>query len=205
MCELVYPLHGLIRCQLTWNDFDQRQHRRRVEEMHAHDALGAGRHRGEFHDRYGGRIAGEQRIRPDHFAQGGEYRGLGVLVLDRGLGDQVTLGQVVQGVGEPHPVDDVIALADCEFAVADGLIQRSGQACLGALDRGLVDLTQNDIAAAARGDLRNAGPHDAATDDSHNVDHFLSCLSMYTADAYPVLHSASPDELRNLAQSSTES
>ena len=119
--------------------------------------------------------------------------------------EDVLLVSSASGRTTLHPVDDGMPLADCEFAVADGLIQRSGQACLGALDRGLIHLTQNDIEATARRDLRNAGPHDAATDDSHNVDHFLSCLSMYTADAYPVLHSASPDELRNLAPSSTES
>src|SRR6185312_9663900 len=104
-------------------------------------------------------------------------RAANIAVLASSSSTAASLGQVVQGVGEPHPVDDGIALAEGEFAVADGLVQRSGEACLGALDRGLVHLTQDDIEAAARGDLRNAGSHDAATDDSYGLDHSFSCLS----------------------------
>ena len=36
-------------------------------------------------------------------------RRLGVLILDRGLGDQVALGEVVQRVGEPDPVGNGVA------------------------------------------------------------------------------------------------
>ena len=62
-------------------------------------------------------------------------------ILDRGLGDQVALGEVVQRVGEPDPVDNGVALVFRQFAVADGLVQRSGEACLSALDGGLVHLS----------------------------------------------------------------
>ena len=87
---------------LAGHDLEQAHERRRVEEVHAHDALGAGHGGGEVGDRQRRGVGGQHARRVDHVGQLPEQPALGFQRLGDGLDDQRARGQVLEAVNRLH-------------------------------------------------------------------------------------------------------
>ena len=79
------------------DQFDQRQHRHRVEEVQSQHSARILRRRSDFHDRDARRVRRQHRVGiGDHLVEFGEDLALDGFVFDDGLDDQLAIGQVGQ-------------------------------------------------------------------------------------------------------------
>ena len=77
------------------HQFDERQHRNRVEEVHTDDSLGTLGRDAELHDRDRRRVGRENRIRIRHDrVEFGEDFALDLLVFDDGLHDELAVREI---------------------------------------------------------------------------------------------------------------
>jgi hypothetical protein len=83
-----------VRALLRADDLDERQERRRVEEVHPDHALGVLGRLGDRVDRDRGRVRGEDRVRCDEPVELGEHLPLRLELLDDRLDHEVAPGQV---------------------------------------------------------------------------------------------------------------
>ena len=151
------------------HDLDEREHRHRVEEVHAEHAVGLRGVGGQLHDRHRRGVGGEEVGVGQDLVELEEQLALGLLVLDHGLDGGVGALEVLDagGVGEALAGGGAVVLG--EPAGARGAVERLVDLRARLLGAGVVDLDDGDVDARAGADLSDARAHEAATDnpDAH--------------------------------------
>ena len=125
-------LLGAQQCLLAGGErrdqLDELLHRGRVEEVDAEHVVRAGGGDGELHQRDGGGVGGQDRVRPgQHLVEHLEDLGLDLLVLHDGLDHQVAVGELAEVRGEGEAVERRVALLLGDLAALGGLAQGVGQ------------------------------------------------------------------------------
>jgi hypothetical protein len=138
---------------------DELQHRHRIEEMHADDAVRSLRRRGERRDRDRGGVGGEDRSVGQRLVGATEDLLLDGGVLDHGLDQQVGAEDLVRGLDAAQHLRRVGA------ALLVQLRQRALDRREAALDGTGRCVVERDAAAGGRDDLGDAAAHLAGADD----------------------------------------
>lgn len=142
-------------------------HRGRVEEVDPDDVVGPRGGDRQLHQRDGGGVGGEDRVRTGHdLVEDLEDLGLDLLVLDHGLDDQVTVGELAEIGGEAEAGEGGVPLLLGDLAALGGLgqgVQQPGTADLQGFAGRLGDL---DVETGAGADLCDARSHLAAAHHS---------------------------------------
>ena len=94
LAQRVRGVEGLVGAELGAHDLDERHERRRVEEVHADDALRRGRRGRDLGHRERGRVRREHRIGTADARELGEELLLGGELLDDRLDDEVAVGEI---------------------------------------------------------------------------------------------------------------
>ena len=155
------------------DQLDELLHRGRVEEVDADDLVGPRGGDRQLHQRDGGGVGGEDRVRAGHdLVEHLEDLGLHLLVLDDGLDHQVTVGELAEVGGEASRACVAVPLLLGDLAALGGLgqgVEQPGAADLQGLAGGLGDLHVQSGAGAHLGDARShlaAAHHSDACDIS---------------------------------------
>ena len=159
------------------DDLDERLHGRRVEEVDPEDAFGPRGGLGEADDRHRRGVRGEDRGRVgDDLVELGEDRLLDVLVLARGLDDELPVGEIGDVGGEPQTRQRRLRLGGRELALLHGLGQGLLDPSATGGNRVVADLGDDDVAAGLREHLGDARPHEPAADDGGACDDHIVLL-----------------------------
>ena len=156
--------HGRCRCQLALGDLDQRHQRRRVEEVHADDALRPRRRRGDLGHREGRRIGGEDRVGAADPVQVREERALRLDLLDDRLDDEVAPRERVEIGGRRETTDRRIALVLRHLALLDLAAEELPDARGSCGAEIGCDLAPDRLVAGFDGELGDPGSHRPETD-----------------------------------------
>ena len=156
------------------HDLDEAHHRRRIEEVETEDALRAGRRLGDRGDRERARVRREDRVGRGDGVEHPEDRPLEVQILERGLDDDVGLRpDGVERVAVPEasqpPVDPVVDRVGVELQSRRAAGEPVTDPLPPALDRGLVDVVEDDLVAGLERELGDPGAHRSGADDPDDV------------------------------------
>ena len=159
-------LEDVVRGDDGPDDLDELEDRRRVEEVHADDALGRARRRGDLGDRQRRGVRREDGVGGDDQVEPAEDLLLEVELLGHGLDDELAVRErgEVRGVGDV-PVQGVmgglvdLAAVEC----APGRLREEGPSPLDGL---VGDVHRDDVDPVAREHLHDAGTHGAQSDDA---------------------------------------
>ena len=131
LARLLGPLKGsvqrLVGARLGPDDLHEREQRRRVEEVHADDALGMLGRLGDRVDRDRGRVRGENCVRPDDAVELGEDLALRLELLDDRLDHEVALREVGELGREAQPPERRVTLLGRGLALLDRRGRRSAR------------------------------------------------------------------------------
>ncbi len=153
--------------ELRADDLHQREHRGRVEEVHADDPLrppGPPRHVG-YRERRG--VRGEHRVLPDDGLERAEELLLGVELLDDRLDDEVAFGEVGELGGRRQARERGVPLLGRQPAFLDAAAEVVGDPVAGAPAELLAHLAADRLDPRLHADLGDPGTHGAETDHSH--------------------------------------
>jgi hypothetical protein len=170
-------LVGVLARLQAADDLDELHDRRRVHEVHADEAPGALRGRGQLGDGDAGGVRGQDGLRRQERVRLSQERLLRLLVLQDGLDEQLRPGALVERLGRVDAGEERRAIAGAHLPFLHQL-REGGRDALGALLRQLgrrVD--QHHVDARLRRHLRDARSHLAGADDGHPLDHHASPLS----------------------------
>ncbi len=169
--EGLHGVEGVARGVEGGDDLHERQDGDGVEEVQAHDPVGAAGGHAQAHDRDGRGVRGEDRFRVRHdLVEAGEDLDLGFGVLGHGLDDELPVGEVLQVTGEDEPGQGVLGGDPVQFAALHGPFEGDGDAFPGGPGRGGLRLGNDGVEAGAGAHLGDAGAHLAAADDADPVD-----------------------------------
>jgi hypothetical protein len=146
------------------DDLDQRQHRRRVEEVQPDDALRGPGRVGDLRHRKRRGVRGEDRGRRQDAVELAEELALDVEVLERGLDHELAAGKVGELSGEREAPEGRVLLVLREAFLLDP----AREVVVDAPARGLAELERHiaadDLETGLEADLRNPGTHRAEPD-----------------------------------------
>jgi len=167
---------GLVRGLQTSNQFHQRHHWHRVEEVHADHAIRAlGRGR-ELGDRNRRGVAGQQRLRLGDGIELREDLELEIEILGRCLDDEVAVGQGAQ-IGRHRDFGHrFVFLAGAHLLFLDQTIQAAGNGSQSALQGGVGDIGHYHRVACDGEGLNDSVTHRACANDSNLADAHTCCL-----------------------------
>jgi hypothetical protein len=162
-----------VRRRADGRDQLQQAHdRRRVEEVHPEDPLGALGDHGQVDDRERGGVGGKDHVRPGQVVQPPEQAELGLHVLGGRLDHQVGVRHVLEVGGGPDPPEDLVPFPRIQLSAFD-------RAAYGPLDGRpspghpfVVRLHEDEVDPGPRHHLGDAGAHDPGPDDPDLVDVF---------------------------------
>ena len=164
--EGVGGLEGLVARIRRADHLDERQHRRRVEEVHADHSLGCPRRLGDLRHRERGGVRGEDGVGRDEPVELLEELALDLQILEGSL-DHEPAGAELGDVGDERQAAErrvLLVLAQAPF------LDAAGQVVVDRLPPPLaelrVDLAADHLDSGLDADLRDAGAHGAEPDDA---------------------------------------
>ena len=150
--------------------------------MQSDDALRRRRRDSQFHDRNGGGVRGEHRVRiRDHRVELGEDLGLDLLVLRHCLDHELTVGEVAEIAGEAQPPGGLLTFALGDLAAAHAAVQRPKDACASCGRQLTCLLVDQHVDMRAGADLGYAGAHLPGADDAYSLNRHGTLLFSHVA------------------------
>ena len=176
LAERVGRLEGLVGGALGADDLHERHQRRRVEEVHADDALGRRDRAGDLRDRERRRVRREDGVGATDAFQLREQLPLGLELLDDRLDHDVAVGEVAD------------------------LGRRGQQADVEGLELALLDLAREEVLDPATRRLPQLAGHLAARGGETRLDRELRDARAHRPQPYDSdLHAAEPRGIGSLA------
>ena len=156
------------------DDFDEAHHRRRVEEVEPEDSLRPACGLGDRADRERARVRREDRVGCRCGIERPEDRPLELEVLERGLDDDAGLGtDRVERMAVPEPgqaaLDPLVDRVRVQVELRGSPGEAVADPCPPALDRGLVDVVEDDLVAGLERELGDARAHRPGADDPDDL------------------------------------
>ena len=159
-------VHRLVRAVLRADDLDERKQRRRIEEVHADDALGMLGRLGDLADGDRRGVRGEDRLRRDEPVELGEGLALRLELLDDRLDHEIAVGEIRELGRERQPADRGVALLGRHLPLLDRTAEVVLDRPAGALAELLAHLAAHGLEAGLGRDLRDPRSHRPETDHS---------------------------------------
>ena len=153
----------VVRGELGLHDLDERHQRRRVEEVHADDALGPGRRGRDLGHRERRGVGREDRVGPADPVELGEELALRLELLDDRLDHEVAVGERLELGRRRQP--------------------RNGRVAIGLLELALLDLAREEVPDPAGRRLAELGRHLAADRVVAGLDRELRDAAAHGAEA----------------------
>ena len=177
--------NGSSAVELGAHDLDERHQRRRVEEVHADDALRPRRGGRDLGDGERRGVRREHGVGPADPVELGEELPLRLELLDDRLDHEVAVGEVVELGRQRQPPDRRVARALLQLPLLDLAreeVRDPAARLLGQLER---DLAADGVHARLDAELRDPGAHRAQPDDPDLSDlgHGARCYTRSTTAA----------------------
>ena len=164
LAERERRLERLVRGQLGPDDLDERHQRRRIEEVHADDALRPARRARDLGHGERRRVRGEHGVRPRDPVELGEELLLRPELLDDRLDHEVAVGELADVRGQRQPPDRGVACTRLELALLDLPREEVRDALVRLLPQLGRDLAPDRLDAGLDAELRDARAHGAEAD-----------------------------------------
>jgi hypothetical protein len=147
------------------HDLDQRQHRRRIEEMHAHDARRVGKTGGQRGDRQRRRIRREDRVLGHDHLELAKQRAFRVEVFDDHFDDERGAHAITERVHRQDAVDGRARVIVAELVLGNERVERSSDLASRIVRGAHPRVEKPDGMPRSGRDLRDARAHGARADD----------------------------------------
>ena len=161
-----HGVHGVGVAHHGADHLDELQDGRRVEEVHAHDAIRSAGARGDRGDRQRRGVGGEHCVRPAHLVGGVEDGLLEVHPLGNRLDHEVDVGQVLHGGRERDEAVQRLPVCRAEPAATDRALGGPLEVPAAPLQRVLGRLDTDDAQPGLGEHLDDARAHRAEPDDA---------------------------------------
>ena len=168
--EIAHRRRELVVGEQRRDDLDELQDGRRVEEVHADDALRVLGRRGDLGEREAGGVGGEHGVLTDDVVELAEDVALDLQALRDGLDHEVGVLEVGQLVGPGDPAQDGSLLVLAEPALLDRSTGRGLEEPLAALGELGCAVDADDSEARLGEHLHDAGTHGAESDHADSAD-----------------------------------
>ncbi len=173
----MHRIEGGLRGLEAADDLDELHDRDWIEEVHADDLLGALGLSGEFGDGDGAGVGGEDDLGFQGVVEIPEEGGLYLEALGGGLDGEVGGGEVadVGGGGDAGASFVGLQLGELFLGYFAGEVLLDG--CETTVERGLVDVIEENVEARAGGDVGDAVAHGSGAEnyDGLDVGHEAKC------------------------------
>ncbi len=167
--------HRLFAGMFTADDFDQRHHVHRVEEMHADEILRTLERLGQQRNRNGRGIGRQNGALLDLAFYLGKHRLLDLGVLDHGLDDDIDMAKVAIRQGRTDVVECFSHFCRCQTAFFNTAAQQLGSFGQTLLDALLVDVLHQDRRTLEGRLIGDPAAHDAGAEHG-SLGHFAGDL-----------------------------
>ena len=152
------------------DDFHQRHHRHRVEEVHADEAVGALGRCCQLGDADRTGVGGHDHLGREHTVELLQDLDFEPFALGGGFDHQLRTFEVVVTRRALNQAERGVFVGGAHLFFLDQAVQAAGHCGQAFVDRGLVDVDQHDADAVGGANLGDAVAHGARADDADGLD-----------------------------------
>src|SRR5690606_17251702 len=149
---------------LATDDFHQRHHVHRVEEVHAAEVFRTLERLGQQADGDGRGVGGDDRVFTHQAFHFGQHSLLDLRILDHGLDDDVDVAAITIGSGRANRIEGFGHLRRGHATLLDALAEQLGRLVQAHLDAFLADILHQDRRALDGRLVGDAAPHDTGAE-----------------------------------------
>ena len=189
--ELRRECERVLRALIAGHHLDQLDQHRRVEEMHADDALRVRHRRRDRGDREGGGVGGEHRPISAHIGQTPEQRALHLEVLGRRLDHELAPAEVLEQSRDAQPPAGDLRVRRAPSPALGALREPLAHAPLAGLERLRGGVVEVGLESAEAGELCDPRSHRPGAGDADPVDQNVRARPNIKFPAHPHLCRAS--------------